>query len=204
MTSKSVQLRTGSKVAIIGGGPAGSFFAMYLRLYAAERSIQPEITIYQQVTHELGRKGCKGCAGILSISLLRNLKELGLTIPEEIIQNRIESYNVHSPYASIGISNPEKDVQIISIYRGAGPRLSHYEHSISFDGWLLREAQKRSIKVRIETVSGIILEDGVCVEVAKKKLKYDFVALAAGVKSKPIAIQGLDYVPSMTHLMAQY
>src|SRR4030042_1165040 len=101
------RIETGSRVAIVGGGPAGSFFALYLLKYARERGIRPEITIYEpREFNELGPKGCKGCAGILSMSLLRNLGELSLTLPEEIIQRRIERYTVHSPYTSITISNP--------------------------------------------------------------------------------------------------
>ena len=95
MNKDSKKIETGSKVAIIGGGPSGSLFALYLLHYAEERGIRPEVTIYQrQNFDELGPKGCKGCAGILSISLLRNLGELGLTIPEGIIQNKIEHYTV--------------------------------------------------------------------------------------------------------------
>ena len=48
MNTSSKRIGTGSKVAIIGGGPAGSFFALYLRNYAEERGIQLQITIYQQ------------------------------------------------------------------------------------------------------------------------------------------------------------
>ena len=109
MNKYSNKIETGSKVAIIGDGPAGSFFALYILHYAEQRGICPEITIYQQRNFdELGSKGCKGCAGILSPSLLRNLSELGLSVPGEIVHSTIEQYAVHSPYASISISNPEK------------------------------------------------------------------------------------------------
>ena len=132
-----IKLETGSKVAVIGGGPAGSSFALYLQHYAAEKGSHPEVTIYEPRNFkELGSKGCKGCAGILSLSLLRNLGELGLTLPDEIIQSKIEHYAVHSPYSSISISNPKKGAQIASIYRGDGPRKYHYENPISFDDWL--------------------------------------------------------------------
>ena len=93
------KIETGAKVAIIGGGPAGTFFALYLRHYAGERGIRPEITVYQQRDYdELGSKGCKGCAGILSISLLRNLGELGLALPEAVIQsnNRVGAQYYHT------------------------------------------------------------------------------------------------------------
>ena len=200
----SNKIGTGSKVAIIGGGPTGSFFALYLLHYAGERGAQPDITIYQQRNfNELGAKGCKGCAGILSMSLLTNLGELDLTIPEEIIQSKIEHYAVHSPYALISISNPEKGVEIASIYRGGGPRISHYENPISFDGWLLREAQRRGVKVENQRISRIYLEQETGVEIAGKRLKYDLVVLASGANTKPIPILGLEYVPPKTRIMAQ-
>ena len=58
MNKESNKIETGSKVAIIGGGPAGSFFALYLLHYARERGIHPEITIYQRRSiDKLGTKG---------------------------------------------------------------------------------------------------------------------------------------------------
>ncbi len=204
MNKDSNKLETGSKVAIIGGGPAGSFFALYLLHYARERGIQPDITIYQQRNFdELGPKGCKGCAGILSMSLLQNLDELGLTIPEEIIQNKIDHYVVHSPYTLISISNPEKEIQIVSVHRGGGPRVSHYENAISFDGWLLREAQRQGVKTENQRVSRIYLEQETGIEVEGKQLKYDLVVGASGVNTEPIPIVGLQYIPPKTRIMAQ-
>ena len=198
------KIADGSKVAIIGGGPAGSFFALYLLHYARERGICPEIIIYQQHKFdELGPRGCKGCAGILSVALLPNLKELGLTMPDEIIQSKIEHYAVHSPHASITISNPEKEIQIISVYRGGGPRISHYENRVSFDGWLLGEAQKRGARVEYETVSRINLKRETALDVAGKMLRYDLVVLASGVQTKLISALGLEYGPPNTQVMAQ-
>jgi NADH dehydrogenase len=204
MSKGSNKIEAGSKVAIIGGGPAGSFFALYLLHYAGERGIRPEITIYQQRNFDnLGPKGCKGCAGILSTTLLRNLVELGLSVPEEIIQNRIERYVVHSPYTSISISKPEEEIDIFSIYRGGGPRISNYENLVSFDGWLLKEAQKQGVSIENQTVSGINLEREAGVEIAGKYLEYDLVVLASGVSTKPIPIVGLHYTPPKTRIMAQ-
>ena len=204
MNKGSGKVETGSKIAIIGGGPAGSFFALYHLLYTREKGIRPIITIYQQRNFdELGSKGCKGCAGILSLSLLRNLNELDLTIPKDIIQRKIEHYAVHSPYASISISNPEKCIQIASISRGGGPRISDSNTPISFDGWLLRKAQEQGANVEIQTVSRIYLNHEAHIEVAGKKLEYDLVVLATGVNTDLIPIEGLVYVPPKTRIMAQ-
>lgn len=204
MNKDSYKIRNGSKVAIIGGGPAGSFFALYLLHYVMEMGIRPEITIYQQRDFSsLGPKGCKGCAGILSTSLVRNLDELGLSIPEELIQSKIERYTIHSPYTSISISNPERGVVIDSIYRGGGPRISHYENPISFDGWLLTRAQTQGARVENQTVSCIYIENQASVEVAGKKLGYDLVVLASGVNTKPVPVVGLKYATPKIRSMAQ-
>ncbi len=194
----------GSKIAIIGGGPAGSFFALYLLHYTEESGIRPDITIYQERDFdELGPKGCKGCAGILSMSLLKNLDELRLAVPEEIIQRKIDHYSVHSPYTSISISNPERERQIFSIYRGGGPRISDYKNSISFDGWLLREVQKLGVKVENQRVTGVYLGDTAQIEVASKKMDFELVVLATGVNAPMTPVTGLNYIPPPTRTMAQ-
>ncbi|MDP7415712.1 MAG: FAD-dependent oxidoreductase [Dehalococcoidales bacterium] len=204
MNRNPIKLETGAKVAIIGGGPAGCFFALYLLYYAAEKGVHPKITIYEPRNfNELGPKGCKGCAGILSMSLIRNLSELGLTIPDEIIQSKIEHYAVHSPYTLITISNPEKEAQIASIYRGGGPLKSHYKNPISFDAWLFKQTQERGVGVENRRVTGIYLEQGVSVEVAGRRSEYDLIVLASGVNTKSIPIHGLGYVSPRTRIMAQ-
>ncbi len=191
-------------MAVIGGGPAGSFFALYLLHYARQAGKHYEINIYQERDFNgLGPKGCKGCAGILAMSLVENLKELDLTIPEEIIQSKIEHYAVHSPYTSISISNPDRGVKIFSVYRGGGPRVSHFEHDVSFDGWLLSQAQKQGAKVEDKRASRIFLKPETRVEVAGEKLDYDLIVLASGVNGRQVPIHGLNYHPTQTQTMAQ-
>ena len=129
--SRDSQTETNSRVAVIGGGPAGSFFALFLLHYARQTGKRYEVTIYQERDFNgLGPKGCKGCAGVLDMSVVENLKELDLTIPEEIIQSKIVHYAVHSPYTSISISNPGKGVKILSVTGVAG-RVSPTSSTIS-------------------------------------------------------------------------
>ncbi|MBM4349264.1 MAG: hypothetical protein FJ106_05170 [Deltaproteobacteria bacterium] len=197
------RLENGSKVAIVGGGPAGSLFALYLRRYAAERNILPDITLYEErKRNESGSRGCKGCAGILSISFLKNLHELGLNIPGEIIQSKIEHYAVHSPYTSISISNPERDIEIVSIYRGGGPGRPVSENPGSFDDWLLEQVKSMGICVVNQRIFAIDLGEKVDIEIDGKKAIYDQIVLATGINAAPAVIRGLNYVPPETRRMA--
>ena len=204
MSTDSLTIKNGSKIAVIGGGPAGSFFALHLLHFADEIGIRPEITIYQQRNFDRpGPKGCKGCAGVLSANLLRNMGELGLTIPSEVLQDTIENYALHSPYTSISISRPEQSVEVASVYRGGGPSVSRYEDPASFDGWLIREAQDRGAEVCYQQVKGIHIGHETGIEVAGEKLAYDLIVLASGANAKPLPITGIEYIPPKTQLMAQ-
>ncbi|MDY6833255.1 MAG: FAD-dependent oxidoreductase [Chloroflexota bacterium] len=204
MNADSLNIRTGSKIAVIGGGPAGSFFALHLLRFADEIGISPEISIYQQRDFDSpGPKGCKGCAGVLSASLLRNMGELGLAIPSEVLQDTIENYALHSPYTSISIHRPEQGVEVASVYRGGGPSVSRYEDPASFDGWLIREAQNRGANVRYQQVKGIYIGHESRIEVEEERLAYDLIVLASGANTKPIPMKGSKYVPPKTQLMAQ-
>lgn len=203
MSKDPGRIRTGSKVAIIGGGPAGCFFALFLLQYAKEKGEQPEITIYEwRDFNDFGPKGCKGCAGILSLFLPRNMEELGLTIPEEIILQRIEHYTVHSPYSSITLTKPE-GLQIVSVYRGGAPRLSHGTNLSGFNAWLLKQAQERGATVNKEKVASVSISQEAAVEVDGRTSVYDLVVLASGVNGRLIGINGTGYVPPPTQTMAQ-
>ena len=203
MDHKNCLIKTGSKVAIVGGGPAGSFFALYLRHFTELKGIKPEITIYQQRSFDaLGPEGCKGCAGIISLSLMKNLAELNLALPPEIIQTAIDRFALHSPYGHIDISNPEKDSSVMSVYRGGGPRISHFEKRISFDGWLLRQAENRGVMVVNETVSRIRTAPRREIEISGKRISFDLVVLAAGVNAKSTPVEGAGYAPPEAGIMA--
>lgn len=198
------RIKTGSKVAVIGGGPAGSFFALFLLKYGRETAIDPEITIFEPRNFSKpGPAGCKGCAGILSMLAFHNLEDLGLTLPEEIIQRRIERYTVQSSHASITINKPENGMQIVSIYRGGGPLSSHGINIVGFDGWLLEQAKERGAKVEEDQVEAIYLDEEANIDVAGRKQAFDLIVLAAGVNSRPIKIIGLEYVPPKTQIMSQ-
>jgi NADH:ubiquinone reductase (H+-translocating) len=204
MNAEKFKMINGSRVAVVGGGPAGCFFALYLNRYAREYGIEPDITIYE--SRDFGRsglRGCKGCAGILSSSLLSSLAEIQLILPEEVIQQRIDGYNILSPYTSITMSNPDRDAQVISVFRGSGPRICEGQRPMGFDSWLLAETQKRGVCVDDRRIDSIQAGRPMRLSVAGEMRDYDLIVLATGVNAQPIHLEGLKYIPPKTQTMAQ-
>ena len=204
MGTEKFKLMDGSRVAIVGGGPAGCFFALYLNHYVRDYGIKPDITIYESRNFGgSGLRGCKGCAGILSSSLLSSLAEIQLTLPEEVIQQRIDGYNILSPYNSITMSNPDKNAQVVSVFRGSGPRICQGRRPTGFDAWLLEETQKRGVHVEYGRIDSIQAGQPMRLSVAGEIRDYNLIVLATGVNAKPIQLAGLKYLPPKTQTMAQ-
>src|SRR5512139_3827437 len=134
-------LSDGGRVCIVGGGPAGSFAALHLLDQAARRGLRLEVLIFEPRDFSRpGPSGCNRCAGVLSSRLWNNLTELGLSIPDDIIQADLQSYNIHLDHQSIRLERPDPTRRIISVYRGGGPRMVQDVPEASFDHFLLNQA----------------------------------------------------------------
>ena len=114
MNRGPLKLGPETRVAIVGGGPAGSSFALYLLHYCEAQGFHPQITVFaERNVAASGPKGCKGCAGILSQVVLKKLQRVRIDPPSpKSSRPSIEQYLVHSPYISISMSNPEKGAEI--------------------------------------------------------------------------------------------
>ena len=65
----SLRLTEGSRVGVIGGGPAGSFFSYFLLKTAAFLDLHLKVDIYEMRDFNLaGQRGCNMCGGIISES----------------------------------------------------------------------------------------------------------------------------------------
>ncbi|MEW6142593.1 MAG: hypothetical protein AB1597_05465 [Chloroflexota bacterium] len=201
---RSQRLGPGSKVAVVGGGPAGSLFALYFKRFARERGISPLVTIYEPKRFsEGGPRACNRSAGILSASFLSGLREVSVELPDTVIQSRISGYRLHSPFGVVPLANPEPEDVPAVVFRGGGPLHGQGEHVESFDGYLLGLARqsgsevvpKRVEEVRIRPLPAVVV-DGVTVE-------YDLVVLACGINSASPVISGSAYGEPETCLMVQ-
>ena len=156
---KPIELKDGARVAIIGGGPAGSFFAHFILKYAERIGRKLSVFIFDGKDFlEKGPSGCNLCAGIIAQSLAESLAEEGLFLPEKRILNRVDGYTLYLNDIPVRLDSREvfKD-SIATVFRGNGPRFSHFPENISFDDFLLTWAQDRGAELIREPVRSLNL-----------------------------------------------
>jgi len=118
-----MRLDTGSRVAVVGGGPAGSLFSYFLMSLGERIGIVPRVDIYEPKDYSKpGPAGCNMCGGIISETLVQLLTTEGINLPTTVVQRGIESYVLHMDVGSVRIDPPRKEKRIAAIHRGAGPR----------------------------------------------------------------------------------
>ena len=185
--TESFLLDDGSRIAVIGGGPAGSFFAYFALDFASRLDMDLRIDVYESKDFRCaGPAGCNNCGGIVSESLIQILATEGIVLPSNVIQRGIESYNLHLEHGNTLIETPFNEQRIAAMFRGFGPKGSVDEQIGSFDNFLLdlcREKGANVIEERVaaaeRTADGITLltKNGV-------KTKYDLVVGAVGLNRK--------------------
>lgn len=180
-----VTLEDGSRVAVIGGGPAGSLFAYFLLRLAHSIDLDIEVDIFEprRFTH-CGPAGCNHCGGIVSESLVEMLATEGINLPPTVVQRGIYSYVLHMDAGDVEIESPVKEQRIASIYRGNGPRDAQEMPWDSFDGYLQQIAESEGAKLVHQLVVGLERDgDRPTVITNEASSIYDLVTVAAGVNS---------------------
>ena len=95
-TSQCGSLQSNDCVAVVGGGPAGSFFAIHLLREARRLNRRIDVVIVEKRgpidmgAGALECRGCGFCAGGISPRLDEILKEHSLSVPDEIVQGRFD------------------------------------------------------------------------------------------------------------------
>ncbi|MFQ6014176.1 MAG: NAD(P)/FAD-dependent oxidoreductase [Anaerolineae bacterium] len=156
---KELKLRNGSRIAIIGGGPAGTFFAHFALKLARQKGLDVAVTIFDGKNFlQRGPPGCNMCAGVISETLLARLVEEGIRLPEERVQRRIDGYYLQSRDFGLLLTHPQgKRGAISTVYRGSGPRFWPKTTDISFDDFLLSYVKERGARVIEKVVGNITL-----------------------------------------------
>jgi flavin-dependent dehydrogenase len=184
-------LKDGSRIAVIGAGPAGSMFSYFFLNMAELIGLQADVDMYEprQFCHR-GPSGCNHCGGIVSESLVQRLATEGINLPDSIVQRGIESYTLHMDVGDVEIATPLMEKRIAAIYRGNGPKESSPETADSFDGYLQKLAREKGATIIRRLVTGIDrADDRMTVRCADQyRDDYDLVVVAAGVNSRLLDI----------------
>jgi flavin-dependent dehydrogenase len=194
----------GSRVCIIGGGPAGSLSALHLLNLARQKGIRLDIKIFEPRDHTaLGPRGCKGCAGILSTRLLSGLASLEISLPKEVIQSELHSYSIHVDEDIIQINQPDTRRRIVSVFRGGGPHLLPDEPPHSFDRYLLSKACTHGARLVQASVKHVANEKLPVIYTSRESYVADLVVLATGVSSNNPFSPTFGYRGPQTEIMVQ-
>jgi flavin-dependent dehydrogenase len=180
-------LEDGAHIAVIGGGPSGSFFSIFALRMAKMAGKRISLTIYEpkDFTKE-GPAGCNRCGGIISELLVQTLAVEGITLPESVVQRGIDSYNLHTDHGSVFIPTPAHEKTIATVYRGGGPKGGAATKKESFDNFLLSLAVSEGAEHRPVNIEWIEYKN-------RRPILYsggrsidgpDLVAGAIGVKSR--------------------
>lgn len=204
VTPRDLQLNDGSRVAVIGGGPAGSFFSYFLLDMAERIGLDVQVDIYEP--RDFSRPapaGCNMCGGIISESLVQMLAAEGLILPTTVVQRGIDSYVLHMDVGSVRIETPLHEKRIAAVHRGPGPRGIKVMKWGSFDGHLQTLAVDKGahvIRGRVDEVSWVEGRPQIKTKGGSPQV-YDLLVVATGVNSAALKLfqgLGLGYQPPRT------
>ncbi len=137
----SYVLEDGANIAVIGGGPAGSFFSIFALKMAKMIGKELNVTIFEpkDFTRQ-GPPGCNMCGGVISELLVQTLAVEGINFPDSVVRKGINSYKLHTSCGSTYISTPSLEKTIATVYRGSGPKGMVSKGKQSLDKFLLDQA----------------------------------------------------------------
>lgn len=187
----AMELKDGSRVAVIGGGPAGTFTAYFLLDMADRIDMDLEVDLFETKDfNRLGPVGCNHCGGIISELLIQLLASEGIILPSTVAQRGIEAYMVHSDGLSARIETPLHEKRIASVFRGGGPNRAQHVTWRSFDGYLLELALGKGANlIRTKVKEFGRFYDRITVSDGNLSYgPYDLLVGAVGVNSKSLGL----------------
>ena len=176
-------LENGSRVAVIGGGPAGSFFSHFLLTMAQRAGKDIAVDIYEPRDFDKpGPTGCNNCGGIISEWLVQALAADGINLPTNVVERGIDSYVLHMDEGDVRIETPLREKRIGAVHRGAGPRGIKEICFRGFDSFLLEQARNKGARIVSGRVDAVELRDNrPHVKIRAGEFQgYDLMAVAMG------------------------
>ncbi len=192
-----LKLSSGSRIAVIGCGPAGSFFSIFFLDMVKRVGIDVNIDIYDDKDFSrCGPSGCNRCGGIISEPLVQLLATEGINIPSKVMRRGIKSYVLHTDAGSINIDTPLQEKRIAAIYRGSGPSGVKDDSIGSFDKYLKELAEKKGAHPVNDRVESICFDTDLpqVKTLGGSSKKYDLLVGSVGVSKNALQLfKNLDF-----------
>jgi flavin-dependent dehydrogenase len=197
-------LKNGSKVAVIGGGPTGTFFSIFALKMAKMIDLDLDLTIFEpKIFSKQGAAGCNRCGGVISELMVQTLAIEGINLPSSVIRQGINTYNLHTEKGDVFIETADRERTIASVFRGMGPKGTTVHGKESFDDFLLKQAVNEGAVHKPVKIDKVEYQDGKPVLFAndEKVMEADLVIGAVGVNEKSTEIfenAGIGYKSPVT------
>jgi flavin-dependent dehydrogenase len=193
VTAPEIALQDGSRVAVIGAGPAGSLFAYFLLDMAKRIDLSLDVDLWEPrgTFAKPGPAGCNMCGGIVSETLVQNLAIEGVALSPVVVQRGIDAYVLHTDVGSTRIETPLAEMRIGAVHRGAGPKDAKIARWESFDHHLQARALARGARLFTSRVDAVSREPDGRVRVEGRDGSagtYDLVVGAVGVNSPALKL----------------
>ena len=179
----TINLETGSRVAVIGGGPAGSLFSHFLLTMARRAGKDIAVDIYEPKDFDTpDPTDYSNCGGIISEWLVQALAADGINLPTDVVERGIDSYVLHMDAGDVRIDTPLHEKRIGVVRCGAGPRGIKEDCFRGLDSFLLEQARNDGARIVHGPVDAVELRDGrphlkTC---GGEFQRYDLMAVAVG------------------------
>jgi flavin-dependent dehydrogenase len=190
-SSQNLTLDDGSRVAVMGSGPGGSFVSYFLLEMAERAALEIDVDLFEPRDFSRAAPyGCNMCGGIISETLVQNLASEGINLPGTVVQRGIDSYMLHMDVGSVRIETPLHEKRIAAVYRGSGPRDIKERKWKSFDLHLQQMALAKGADLISGRIDRVQLESGrpaVGIKGGDLEL-YDLLVVAVGANSPALKL----------------
>lgn len=199
-----IQIKDNANILIIGGGPAGCFFALHALQLGRKKGISLNLKVLEQRDFRIpGPKGCNMCAGIIGGRVVDEIAKLGIEIDNRVIRQDVEGFRVFLDGLSAEVKKREGD-RVYTVFRNQGPLgVNESADIIGFDSFIFENTIRKGIKFEKATVLQVIAgtnDDRNTViyrkpDGSEEYEKADLVVVACGVNTALTRMFDYGYVP---------
>ncbi len=107
-------LKSGQRVAIVGGGPSGASCAISLRRLAKARGIDLEVVLFEAKDFSAESNVC---VGVLSPPFRQLLEQLDLKLPDHLVQRVVTGYVLHAGDSALTLDDEPDAEPTLVVHR---------------------------------------------------------------------------------------